>query len=262
MEQFDSYRRHRVRGGIVFRSNSGVIPGLVLVAVGALFFLSNLHLIYIRHWFSYWPAILIAVGIVKLVDSTYSGGRVFGGILAGFGGIFLARNLGFIDIGMREIWPLFLVGLGLLMLVQRTTEWHMKLSDTTGGGTGTLMGARVTATGTGPGTVKIDAVFGGAKRVVTSQDFQGGEVVAVFGGVELDLRQAGMTGDSAVLEINAIFGGVEIKIPRNWSAVVEGVGIFGGYGDNSIQPEPVQGPGVKQLIVRGVAAFGGVDVKN
>ena len=97
---------------------------------------------------------------------------------------------------------------------------------------------------------------------MTSQDFQGGEVVAIFGGVELDLRQAGMTGDSAVLEINAIFGGVEIKIPRNWSAVVEGVGIFGGYADNSFQPDPAQGPGVKQLIVKGVAAFGGVDVKN
>ncbi len=250
MEQFDDYRRHRVRGGVSFRSNSGVIPGLILVGVGALFFLNNLHIIYVRTWFSYWPAILIAFGIVKLVDSTYAGGRVFGGIVAGFGAIFMARTLGYIDIGMREIWPLFLVGLGLLMLVQRTTEWHLKFPDPTG--------TRVV----GSGTVKIDAVFAGAKRVVTSQEFRGGEVVAVFGGVELDLRQAGMTGDSSVLEINAIFGGVELKIPRDWSAVVEGVGIFGGYADNSIQPEPAHGPGVKQLIVKGVATFGGVEVKN
>lgn len=261
MEQFDSYRRHhRIHGGFVFRSNSGVIPGLVLVAVGALFFLNNLHIFYIRDWFKFWPAILIAAGIVKLVDSTYSGGRVFGGILAGFGGIFLARNLGYIDIGMREIWPLFLVGLGLLLLVQRTGEFHVKFPDPPDVIVGMSTGTGTRATGAG--TVKIDAVFGGAKRVVTSQDFQGGEVVAVFGGVELDLRQAGMTGDSAVVEINAIFGGVEIRIPRNWSAVVEGVGIFGGYADNSLQPDPAQGSGVKQLIVRGVAAFGGVDVKN
>jgi hypothetical protein len=187
---------------------------------------------------------------VKLVDSRYAGGRVFGGIVAGFGAIFMARTLGYIDIGMREIWPLFLVGLGLMMLVQRTTEWHVKIPDPTGART------------VGSGTVKIDAVFSGSKRVVTSQEFQGGEVVAVFGGVELDLRQAGMTGSSAVLEINAIFGGVELKIPRDWSAVVEGVGIFGGYADNAIQPEPANGPGVKQLIVKGVAAFGGVEVKN
>jgi hypothetical protein len=258
MEQFDSYRRHRVRGGVVFRSNSGVIPGLVLVAVGALFFLNNLHIIYVREWFKYWPAILIAAGIVKLVDSTYGGGRVFGGILAGFGAFFLARNLGYIDIGIREMWPLFLIGLGLLLLVQRTGEFHLKISDPVPTGLGAGAGTRVS----GAGTVKIDAVFGGAKRVVTSQDFRGGEVVAIFGGVELDLRQAGMTADSAILEINAIFGGVELKIPRNWSAVVEGVGIFGGYADNSLQPDPAQGPGVKQLIVKGIAAFGGVDVKN
>jgi hypothetical protein len=233
---------------------------LVLVGIGALFFLNNLHIFYIRDWFRFWPAILIAGGIVKLVDSTYAGGRVFGGVVAGFGGIFLARNLGYIDIGMREIWPLFLVGLGLMLLVQRTGEFHVKFPDPAATGIG--MGTSTRVSGTGAGAVKIDAIFGGSKRVVTSQDFQGGEVVAIFGGVELDLRQAGMTGDSAVLEINAIFGGVEIKIPRNWSAVVEGVGIFGGYADNSFQPDPAQGPGVKQLIVKGVAAFGGVDVKN
>ncbi len=249
-EPFDSYRRHRCRGGIVFRSNSGLIPGLILVGVGALFFLNNLHLFYIREWFRYWPAILIAFGIVKLVDSTYAGGRVFGGIVAGFGAIFLARSLGYIDIGMREIWPLFLVGLGLLLLVQRTAEWNVKLPDPGS--------SRVTSSG----SLKIDAVFGGSKRVVTSQDFRGGAVDAVFGGVELDLRQAGMTMDSATLEINAVFGGVEVKIPRNWSAVVQGVGVFGGYSDNSFQPEPPEGPGVKRLIVRGAAVFGGVDVKN
>ena len=233
---------------------------MILVGVGALFFLNNLHIFYIRDWFRFWPALLIAGGIVKLVDSNYAGGRVFGGVVAGIGGIFLARSLGYIDIGMREIWPLFLVGLGLLLLVQRTWEFHLKFSDPAATGTGAS--ARVAGPGAGAGAVRIDAIFGGSKRVVTSQDFQGGEVVAVFGGVELDLRQAGMTGDSAVVEINAIFGGVEIKIPRNWSAVVEGVGIFGGYADNSYQPDPAQGPGVKQLIVRGVAAFGGVDVKN
>ncbi|HTS28306.1 MAG TPA: DUF5668 domain-containing protein [Bryobacteraceae bacterium] len=252
MEQFDNYNywRHGERGGLVFRSNSGLIPGLILVGVGALFFLNNLHIFYIRDWFRFWPAILVAAGIVKLVDSTYPSGRVLGGILAGFGGIFLARALGFVDIGMREIWPLFLVGLGLLLLVQRNADWQMKLQ---------VPGAPQVSKS---GNVKVDAVLGGSKRVVTSQSFRGGEVTAVFGGVELDLRQANITEDSAVIEINAVFGGVEMKIPRNWSAVVQGIGIFGGYADNTVQPEPVLAPGVKQLIVRGAAVFGGVEVKN
>jgi hypothetical protein len=252
MEQRDRYRSQVRAGaaGVRFHANTGVVPGLVLVAVGALFFLNNLHIFHVRDWLRFWPAVLIAIGIVKLVDSTYSGGRVFGGILVGFGGLYLARTLGYIDIGMGEIWPLFLVGLGLLLLVQRTGEWHVQFPDPSG------------TPVAGSGALKIDAVFSGRKRVVTSQDFPGGEVTAVFGGVELDLRQAGMAGDSALLEINAIFGGVELKIPRNWSVVMQGVGIFGGFSDSSFQPEPAQGPGVKQLIVKGSATFGGVEVKN
>lgn len=236
------------------RIASGLVPGLILVAVGALFFLNNLHLFYIRDWFRFWPAILIALGIVKLVDSTFSGGKVAGGVLAGFGAIFLARNLGFIDISMREIWPLFLIGLGLLMLVQRTGNWHVKA-------TFPPVSQTVRADTAGAETIKVEAIFGGTKRIVASQNFQGGEAIAIFGGVELDLRQAGMEGDSAILEIDAIFGGVELKIPQNWNAEVQGVGIFGGYADNTLH-SAVPVPGMKKLIVKGAAAFGGVEVKN
>jgi len=249
---FSGNRHHHqhLQGRFILRSNSGLIPGLVLVAAGALFFLNNLHIIYIHEWVRFWPAILIAAGIVKLVDSTYAGGKLLGGILTGVGALLLARSLGYIDFGVRDIWPLFLIGIGILMLGQRTSDWHMQFPD--------AARARVSTAD----RVKIDTVFGGAKRVVTNQDFHGGEVVSVFGGVELDLRQAGMIADSAVLEINAIFGGVELKIPRNWSAVVEGVGIFGGYVDNTIQPENPEMLGVKRLVVRGAAIFGGVEVKN
>jgi len=152
------------------------------------------------------------------------------------------------------MWPLILIGLGLLMLFQRA-HLHARLAN----GPVTLTFRANTASNAN--TVKIDAIFSGGKRVMNTQDFQGGEIATIFGGIELDLRQAGMTAESAVLEINAIFGGVEIRIPQAWSAVVEGVGIFGGFGDNTLQPDP-RAPGVKRLIVRGAAVFGGVDVKN
>ena len=47
-------------------------------------------------------------------------------------------------------------------------------------------------------------------------DFRGGHVSAMFGGVEVDLRRAGMRGDSAVIDVTVMFGGVEFKIPPNW----------------------------------------------
>jgi len=94
MEQ-DRHHDYRVVG---LRTNSGLVPGLILVGIGALFFLNNLHIIYIREWLAYWPVILIAVGVVKLVDSTFTGGRVAGGVLLGLGAIFLAHR----DTGLEE----------------------------------------------------------------------------------------------------------------------------------------------------------------
>ena len=48
-------------------------------------------------WTRYWPVILIAIGLVKLVDSTSPGGQVAGVILVGLGAIFLGQTLGYLN---------------------------------------------------------------------------------------------------------------------------------------------------------------------
>ena len=72
------YRRHSELG-----ATERLVPAIVLISIGGIFLLSNLHIVYFREWLRYWPAILVAVGIVKLVDSQETGGRVGGGILVG-----------------------------------------------------------------------------------------------------------------------------------------------------------------------------------
>src|SRR5437868_10360686 len=103
MEPHDSYRHHR------WRANHGLIPGLIIVGIGVLFLLDNFHILAIGDWWRFWPMALIAAGMVKLVDSTCSAGRVVGGILLATGAIFLGSNLGFYHVTMRELWPLFLI---------------------------------------------------------------------------------------------------------------------------------------------------------
>jgi hypothetical protein len=255
-----------------WRSNHGLIPGAIVIAIGVLFLLQNFHIMYIWDWWRYWPVALIAAGLVKLVDSTYGGGRLLGGILVGVGAIFLGNTLGFYDVTMRELWPLFLIGAGLMMLANRV--WGPHLPGPTLGrwdkgqwNKGTWnketwnKEREADASGSYSSLHEV-AIFGGGKRKVTSQDFKGGELTAIFGGFEIDLRYAGMTGDSAVLEINAVFGGAEVRIPDTWTAVVQGVGIFGGYGDESTTPNPATNPQMKRLFVKGAAVFGGVSIKN
>ncbi len=255
-----------------WRSNHGLIPGAIIIGIGLLFLLDNFHIVYVSDLWRFWPVALIAGGLVKLVDSTYGGGRVFGGVLLGIGAIFLGSTLGLYDVTISELWPLFLIGVGLMMLGNRVWGPH---------GPGHVHGrwdkgrwnrgqwdkwswdkGRESDGSGSDSTLNEVAIFGGGKRKVTSQDFKGGELTAVFGGFEIDLRYAGMTSDSAVLEINAIFGGAEIRIPDTWIAVVQGVGIFGGYGDETTHPNPVAGPQTKRLFLRGAAVFGGVSIKN
>lgn len=229
-----------------WNANLTLIPAVIVIGIGVLFLLGNLGIVIVHDWFDYWPVILIAVGLVKLVDSDFVSGRALGAILMAVGGLFLADNLGYLHARMEDLWPLLLIGAGLLMLANRI--WW---SDSWFGSGAAASASRA---------VNLVAIFGGSKRNVVTQDFQGGSIVAMFGGVALDLRKAGMSGEAAVIDIVSIFGGADIKIPEHWSANVQGVGIFGGFGDNTAQPTPA--PGVKRLVVRGVALFGGVGVKN
>jgi hypothetical protein len=61
--------------------------------------------------------------------------------------------------------------------------------------------------------------------------------------------------------VDAVIGGVEIKIPENWSVVLRGTAVFGGYQDETSQPRE-DTPGFKRLFLTGSAVFGGVEVKN
>jgi len=107
-------------------------------------------------------------------------------------------------------------------------------------------------------------VFGGAERRVESQNFEGGKVEAVFGGMELDLSGAAITSPDrrAILEVNAVFGGIEIRVPRTWRVEKKGSAVFGGFDDKTFPPRPEPGVEPPTLVIRGAAVFGGIEVKN
>jgi hypothetical protein len=223
-----------------------LVPAIVLIAVGAIFLLHNLHIFYAQELLRYWPAILIAVGILKLVDSTETGGRVGGGVLLGLGAVFLAQTLGYLTVRFWDLWPVILIAIGIAMLFETDLAWHtgIKVKDL------------------GSGVTKEAAVFGGGRRTIADQNFRGAKYDAVFGGFEIDLRRAEIEGDSAVLDLNAVFGGIEVKVPESWSVVMKGAGVFGGYVDSTTQPDPRIYPNPKRLIAKGGAVFGGVEIKN
>ena len=103
------------------------------------------------------------------------------------------------------------------------------------------------------------AIFGGSERRgpwTVPKVFQG---LAIFGGVELDLRDAVLEDNEVTIYANALFGGVEIIVPDGVDVRTSGAGIFGGY-DGLNDPGTV--PGSPILHIKGAAIFGGVEVKR
>ena len=230
------------------------VPAIVLIAVGAIFFLSNLHILSWHEIWAYWPVALIAVGLYKVVDSEVTSHRTAGAVLIVIGGFLLAANLGYVYFTWNEMWPLLLIGLGVLLLVDRLgwvagSGWRGRF-------------AIHDASETTASALFETAIFSGGKRRLVVPDFRGGKVDAVFGGFEIDLRNCDIAGDSAVLELNAVFGGVEVRVPEHWIVVCKGAGVFGAFSDETRHPDPNQVPNRKQLILKGGAVFGGVVIKN
>jgi predicted membrane protein len=228
-------------------ARSGVVGGLVLVAIGVLLLLNQNGILRFADIWRLWPLILVAGGVVRLTQIG-STSRFMGGLMIAVGLIIEAAEFHLIPYRAWDLWPLGIIALGLLLLWQslqpreeRALTWKTKFEFHSP-------------------AVDNFSVFGGGERRISDPDFTRTDVLAIFGGYKLDLRKAGIKGSRAIIDATAIFGGIEVIVPDHWNVVVRGVGIFGGYGDESHHPggsDPAP-----ELIVQGVAIFGGVAIKN
>lgn len=251
-------RMARFSHGGVYAGHGGphghIIFGSIILLIGILFLLENLGIFYVGQLWQFWPVILIAVGVARILDARGLQTQFPGIIIAGVGFIFLLHNLGYLpwELG-RLLWPFLLICLGALILLRGFG------SRSHGAGSHSFVDDASTIS---DNVLKEDVVFGGINRKIESQDFQGGQVTAVFGGAQIDFRGAATTKDEMQIEANAVFGGVELIVPDSWDVTVRGAGVLGGYEDRT-HPAPVT-TGVKRprLVVRGSAVFGGVTARN
>ncbi|MEW7850695.1 DUF5668 domain-containing protein [Massilia aurea] len=228
-----------------------VVLGLLVIAMGLLFLLDNLGLVDMHRAFSFWPMLFVIVGTVKLCDTRSQGGTLLGAGLVGVGILLMLDRLDIIDFSVRTLWPLVLIGLGGYLVSKSLRSRGMLGGVAAGEGAGMLDG-----TGSGE-VVDITAILGGYERRVATQDFRGGEITAVMGGCELDMRSASIHGE-AVINVFAFWGGVTIKCPPDWTVILLGTPILGGFEEKTAVPPD----GSKRLVIRGYAIMGGVEIRN
>ena len=243
MDRFE-YRMSRRR----YRSGApGIALGAMIVVIGAFLLLDNLGIVHVHDVWRFWPVALVVWGVSRIFESLTMAGYVWGGLIALIGAFLLLDNLGIVMIDFDVIWPVLIIAAGAMLLL-RGIEHKRYMEGVQQASSDDSLGAF--------------AVFSGVKRKIDSQDFRGGNVVAVFGGVQIDLRHAAIKAERAVIDLNLLFGGAEVRVPENWTVTVKGIGIFGTFDDKTLHAKP--DPNVKQqeLVITGAALFGGAKVEN
>lgn len=223
-----------------------LVLGLAALVAGILLLAGNLGFTAATSLLRYWPAALVVIGVAKLVRAGSAGGAVAGSAWLGAGTWLLASNMGVMRVTLwdaaRTYWPLLLVVLGLSMVRQTLRR---------GRDGGTPLDTR--------SDLHVVAILGGNKGASGSQSFRGGELTALLGGVNLDLRETRMQDGRAVLDVFTMWGGLELRVPEGWIVENRMVVALGGYEDRT---RPVGSPDAPRLVLRGTTVMGGVEVRN
>lgn len=220
-----------------------LVVGMAIIVAGLILTLGNLGLVKAHAIFKLWPLVLVVMGIAKLRQDRGAGGM--GGWFLIVGGSFLL--LFTFGHGRLEevIGPLLVVALGILIVVKALKQ-HRGIPPELARSEGFLQGT---------------AIFGGFKRRVSTQAFRGGELTAIFGGYEVDLRQSALDSGQARIDVFVLFGGGEIRVPEGWEIVNQATAMFGALNDNTHHgPGPSEGR--PRLLVTGLILFGGTEVKT
>jgi predicted membrane protein len=225
-----------------FRMTPQLLMGLLIIGIGIVFTLDNLGVADVRAYLRYWPAGLIALGLLKLQQGKAGGGSMGGLLFVAVGTWLLLESLAIVHISVWQLWPMLLVFFGAMMV------WQGIRGRRAAAGRATDANA----------TISGLAVLGGVSRGNNSRAFRGGDLTAVMGGCDIDLRQAAIDGE-AVLDVFAMWGGIEIRVPDDWTVVGRVTPLMGGFEDKT---RPPQGSSTHRLIVRGFAIMGGIEVKN
>ncbi|MDY9925629.1 LiaF transmembrane domain-containing protein [Methanosarcina sp.] len=192
----------------------------------------------------YIPSLFVLLGIYALWKSGFS--NIAGPIILIT--IFTTLQLLILDLISWETisrwWPALVILMGIGILVNRK--------------------GRPFPSRRGTETVDLLAILSGVDADSSSEYFRGGDITAIFGGVDLDLRGSKIKEPPARINVISMFGGIDVRVPEEWQIEMDVLPILGSAEDerprNSVRKE--NSTGKPDLIVTGFAAFGGFSIKD
>lgn len=84
---------------------------------------------------------------------------------------------------------------------------------------------------------------------------------AMWGGGEIDLREANFADREVVIRCFTIMGGIHVTVPPDLNVDVRGIGVMGGFGEDA-KDEAAPAPDAPRVRITGFALMGGVGVEH
>ena len=219
-----------------------LVIGIGIIVAGLLLTLDNLvpdqH--FFRFAFKLWPTILIVMGVAKIRNEQEQNVGGYFLVVAGLFGLL-------VTFGSRSfedfIGPAILLTIGIFIVIKALKQHRGVPPELQ----------------SNAAFIACSSIFSGCKRRPIGL-FKGGELTAVFGGFEIDLRKAELEGNSARVDVFVLFGGGEIRVPEGWEVHNQATAIFGGVNDKTMPAAlPSDRP---RIVLTGLVLFGGVEIKS
>lgn len=225
--------------------NGRVFAGVVLLIVGGVLFAHRLGYD-LPYWFFRWEMLLIVIGVFAGAKNSF---RNISWLIPVAVGVFFLLDDWLVDINIKTFfWPTIIILAGLIMILSplKKRRWQNKYSGTNN---------------TDEDYIESTCILGGVKKNVITKDFKGGNLLNIFGGVEIDLSQSDING-TVVLDITQVFGGTKLIIPSHWEIKTEITSILGGIEDKRKNLSSLNIAEGKVLVLRGSSILSGIDIKS
>lgn len=223
------------------KKTGNILWGIVFIILGLIFGLNAMGITDIDVFFKgWWTLFIIIPSLIGVIKNSRNLGNY---IWLAIGLVLLLSAQGILDISRvgKLIFPAILVAIGLSIIFKDVaTE---KVSD------------KIKELNK-DNKEEYYATFSGQKLNYVGNEFKGVSVNAIFGGVDIDLRNAIIEQDQ-VINATAVFGGVNILAPNNVNVQVKSNSIFGGVSNKTIPNKE----NVPTIYVKAFCLFGGAEIK-
>ncbi|MBU9721801.1 MULTISPECIES: cell wall-active antibiotics response protein LiaF [Bacillaceae] len=219
--------------------------GILILAVGIIFFLSNTGFIETNAssiFSTFWPVLIILIGLKVLFegiiyffqnlkrDKLHVGKVVFGILLTAIGVVLLGNNAGWFSFGFGDLWswtwPILLIYIGFKVIFDRNGDVVIHLDmgdkgkkddfdDDDNKYDDKKQEKKIKIKKKRKANTKHHTVVGEIQLGRTPFEVDGADISMGVGSVEIDLTKAILKDGENVIDIRSWVGSVEILVPKD-----------------------------------------------